>query len=215
MTHGELVSMAAQKLKKMRCLPICTEMTALTATGEIPDAIGWRAWESIMFECKASRADFLKDRDKPFRVCPESGVGDWRFYLTNPGVIHSSDELPDGWGCYEVIEGKIIHKFGKRFTNASPIPLHGNKKEEIIIMRSWIRRNYVHFCLNASAHDLLDALEHAAHSLCVTHCASCLPQGSETGMAIFFREGCPRGCSSFDCDMAKWWEIIRKVVGII
>lgn len=66
----------------------------------------------------------------------------------------------------------------------------------------------------AAAPDLLHALEHAAHTLCVTHCASCLPQGSETGMAIFFKEGCPRGCSSFDCDMAKWWEIIRKVVGI-
>ncbi len=140
MTHGELVSMAAQKLKKWRCLPICTEMMALTATGEIPDAIGWRAWESILFECKASRADFLKDRDKPFRVCPESGVGDWRFFLTNPGVIHSADELPAGWGCYEVIEGKIVHKYGKRYANALPIPLHGNKKEEIIIMRSWIRR---------------------------------------------------------------------------
>jgi len=64
-----------------------------------------------------------------------------------------------------------------------------------------------------AAPDLLHALEHAAHTLCVTHCASCLPQGSETGMAIFFREGCPRGSSM--CDCAKWWEIIRKVVGII
>jgi len=69
--------------------------------------------------------------------------------------------------------------------------------------------------LIAAAPDLLHALEHTAHTLCVTQCAPCLPQGSETGMAIFFREGCPRGCSSFDCDIAKWWEIIRKVVGII
>ena len=67
--------------------------------------------------------------------------------------------------------------------------------------------------LIAAAPDLLHALEHAAHTLCVIQCASCLPQGSETGMAIFFREGCPRGSSM--CDCAKWWEIIRKVVGTI
>ena len=76
MTHKDLVILAKKKLKAWRCLPICAEMVSLTATGEIPDAIGWRAWESILFECKASRADFLKDRDKPFRICPESGVGD-------------------------------------------------------------------------------------------------------------------------------------------
>ena len=67
--------------------------------------------------------------------------------------------------------------------------------------------------LIAAAPDMLDALEHAAHSLCVTHCASCLPHGYETGMAIFFKEGCPRGCLPFECDMAKWWDLIRKVIG--
>ena len=61
--------------------------------------------------------------------------------------------------------------------------------------------------------ELLDALKHATHVCCVTLCASCLPKGSETGMATFIQNGCPRGSSM--CDMAKWWEIIRKVVGII
>ena len=140
MTHKELVDQAARQLKRWRCLPICRELTCYTTSNEIPDVIGWTYSNSIMFECKASRADFLKDRDKPFRVCPESGVGDFRFYLTNEGVIKSADELPAGWGCYEVIAGKIKHKFGVRYDNAVPRPLTGSKQNELIIMRSWIRR---------------------------------------------------------------------------
>jgi hypothetical protein len=57
--------------------------------------------------------------------------------------------------------------------------------------------------------ELYDALKHATHTLCVSFCASCLPKGSETGMATFIQNGCPRGSES--CDMAKWWELIRKV----
>lgn len=57
--------------------------------------------------------------------------------------------------------------------------------------------------------ELCDALKHATHTLCVSFCASCLPKGSETGMATFIQNGCPR--SSESCDMAKWWELIRKV----
>ena len=63
--------------------------------------------------------------------------------------------------------------------------------------------------LIAAAPDLYDALKHATHTLCVSFCASCLPKGSETGMATFIQNGCPRGSES--CDMAKWWELIRKV----
>ena len=65
--------------------------------------------------------------------------------------------------------------------------------------------------LIAAAPDLLDALKHATHVCCVTLCASCLPNGAETGLATFVQNGCLRG--SKVCDMAKWWEIIRKVIG--
>lgn len=140
MTHDELVDLAVRQLKRWRCLPICREITTIMATGEIPDAIGWKSDYSIMFECKVSRADFLRDNKKPFRLCKLNGVGDFRFYITNEGVIKSADELPDGWGCYEVIDKKIKHKFGVRYDTAVPNPFQGNKHKEIIIMRSWIRR---------------------------------------------------------------------------
>ncbi|MEV1705349.1 adenylosuccinate synthase [Pseudomonas aeruginosa] len=72
-------------------------------TGEIPDAIGFRAagFEdgSIVIECKVSRSDFLADRRKSHRV--SGGVGNWRYFLAPAGVIQA-DELPQGWGLLEV-----------------------------------------------------------------------------------------------------------------
>ena len=141
MTHKELVTLAVKQLKKWRCKPICSEMMFASHTCEIPDAIGWTSRASIMFECKASRADFLRDKNKPFRICKQSGMGDIRFFLTNQDVIKTEDELPEGWGCYEVIDGKIQHKFGLRYTNACDIPFRGNKLEEVGALYSWIRRN--------------------------------------------------------------------------
>ena len=61
MTHKELVTLAVKQLKKWRCKPICSEMMFASHTCEIPDAIGWTSRASIMFECKTSRADFLRD----------------------------------------------------------------------------------------------------------------------------------------------------------
>lgn len=72
-------------------------------TGEIPDAIGFRAagFEdgTTVIECKVSRADFLADRRKSHRV--SGGVGNWRYFLAPTGVIQLH-ELPEGWGLLEV-----------------------------------------------------------------------------------------------------------------
>lgn len=140
MTHKELVALAARQLKRWHCIPVCSEMVAYTRTGEIPDAIGWTAAASILFECKTSRADFLRDRNKIFRQYEDMGMGDFRFYLTTPGVIKSVEELPEGWGLYEAENDKVRYKFGVRYDNAVPHPFMGSKVNEIILMRSWIRR---------------------------------------------------------------------------
>jgi hypothetical protein len=67
----------------------------------MPDAIGWkRACHSVLVECKVTRADFLADRDKPFRQKPELGLGCERFYFT-PRALLRPDELPPGWGLLE------------------------------------------------------------------------------------------------------------------
>jgi hypothetical protein len=55
-----------------------------------------------------SRADFLADRDKPFRQRPEIGVGCERYYLTPRGLLRT-EELPRGWGLLEV-NGREIER---------------------------------------------------------------------------------------------------------
>lgn len=67
-------------------------------------------------------------------------MGDFRFYFTNPGVITKETDIPMGWGVYEVIDGKPKYKFGVRYSNATNIPCKGNKHNELILMRSYIRR---------------------------------------------------------------------------
>ena len=75
----------------------------------MPDAIGWKeACHSVLVECKVSRADFLADREKPFRQKPETGVGCERYYLAPKGMIRI-EELRPGWGLLEVC-GREIEK---------------------------------------------------------------------------------------------------------
>ncbi len=74
-----------------------------------PDAFGWSHSYTHQVECKTSRRDFLKDRAKWHRQAYHSdySIGDYRWYLTLPGVINSQDEL-DGWG-WVVLLNKAIH----------------------------------------------------------------------------------------------------------
>jgi hypothetical protein len=99
MTHAQLVQKAVEWLRRYRCGVILSEQACVS--GEMPDAIGWkRACHSVLVECKTSRADFLADREKPFRKKPELGVGCERFYLTPPGLARP-EEMPPGWGLLE------------------------------------------------------------------------------------------------------------------
>ncbi|MBZ5707353.1 MAG: hypothetical protein LAN63_18555 [Acidobacteriia bacterium] len=105
MTHPQLVQKAVEWLRGYRCGVVLSEQACLS--GEMPDAIGWkRACHSVLIECKISRADFLADRDKPFRRTPEVGVGCERFYLAPKGLIRV-DELPCGWGLLECRNRKV------------------------------------------------------------------------------------------------------------
>lgn len=105
MTHAQLVERAVRWLRSYRCGVVLSEQACVS--GEMPDAIGWkRANHSVLVECKVTRADFLADRAKPFRLKPEKGVGSERFYLTLPALL-KTDELPAGWGLLEYRRGRI------------------------------------------------------------------------------------------------------------
>jgi len=118
MTHGQLIQKAVEWLRSYRCGVILSEQACLS--GEMPDAIGWkRACHSVLVECKISRADFLADRDKPFRQKPEIGLGCERFYLIPAGMLRPA-ELPPGWGLLEYRNRKIerLRPSAKNFRTA-------------------------------------------------------------------------------------------------
>jgi len=105
MTHAQLVEKAVRWLRRYRCGVVLSEQACVS--GEMPDAIGWkRACHSVLIECKVTRADFLADRTKPFRLKPEQGVGCERFYMVPAGMVRC-EELPGGWGLLEIDRGKI------------------------------------------------------------------------------------------------------------
>jgi hypothetical protein len=105
MTHAQLVDRAVRWLRLYRCGVVLSEQACVS--GEMPDAIGWkRANHSVLVECKITRADFQVDRVKPFRVKPEQGVGNERFYLTPPALVNEA-ELPAGWGLLELRRGRV------------------------------------------------------------------------------------------------------------
>lgn len=105
MTHAQLVERAVRWLRGYRCGVVLSEQACVS--GEMPDAIGWkRACHSVLVECKVTRADFLADRAKPFRLKPEKGVGSERFYMTPPGLV-KMEELPAGWGLLEYRRGQV------------------------------------------------------------------------------------------------------------
>lgn len=81
---------------------------AVTSTGEQPDCLGFRNGVSCLIECKISRSDFLADKKKKFRINPELGMGDWRFYLAPTGLIKIED-IPIGWGLLET-DGRVVRK---------------------------------------------------------------------------------------------------------
>jgi hypothetical protein len=101
MTHSELVARAQKWLRSRRCHVVLVDVKT-SVTNEQPDAIGWRSWSSSeLVECKASRADFLRDKKKWFRRHDDLGMGHFRWYLATPHIIHA-DELPERWGLATV-----------------------------------------------------------------------------------------------------------------
>jgi len=137
--HDLLCDLAERWLKRKGCKVTIRDPFKSLAT-EQPDAIGWRDGVSVLVECKASRSDFLADRKKPHRLAPETGMGDWRFFLCPAGMIDKG-ELPPGWGLLE-LEGKRVKEVFGVPGNARwhSMPFTGNKKNETILLASALRR---------------------------------------------------------------------------
>ena len=77
------------------------------SNGEVPDVIGWAGTGSVMIECKASRADFLRDATKPSRKKPALGMAHRRYYLCPAGVLKVED-MPPRWGLLWAEKNRVI-----------------------------------------------------------------------------------------------------------
>lgn len=141
--HQKLIKLGADFIMKnpptkgnmycSKCNIIVTEIT--TFASEKPDVLGFaNDTNTVMLEAKISRADFLKDAKKPFRQNPETGMGNFRLYITPVGLI-TPHELPENWGLIEVDKKdkcKII-EYAKKQTS--------NIENEFLVLKSVIRRN--------------------------------------------------------------------------
>ena len=100
-SHADLVDLAMRWLDAKGFKVIISEPGYRR---EQPDAVGFKdGGFSCLVECKASRSDFLRDKDKPFRKDPATGIGTMRVYLTAPGVCTPA-ELPEGWQLIEALD---------------------------------------------------------------------------------------------------------------
>lgn len=134
MTHKELVKRARAWLTNHeRCTVVLAEL-ATTYNTETPDAIGFHSsgGGSVLVECKASRADFLADKNKVFRREEERGMGDRRYFLV-PAKLIAPAEVPDSWGLLEMYDRQILEAKEAPFATA-------NKNAEIVMLVSVLRR---------------------------------------------------------------------------
>lgn len=130
--HKSLVSLGVRWLKR-RCSIVFYEFA--TVGNESPDIIGWGSGLSTLVECKASRADFLRDAKKLTRTHPHLGMGQHRYYLCPYGFIETQ-ELPKGWGLLWVRNNRVSIKWVSDYHEI-------NQTAEIRFLVSMLRRTQV------------------------------------------------------------------------
>lgn len=145
LTHKQLVEIAYKwVLKNAGCGVAFKEINSATASGEIPDVIGFGAFNhSVLVEAKVSRSDFLADKKNKFRKDPTLGMGKHRFFIAPKGLIKISD-LPENWGLIEVSSrGRAIRKhnpYGGNVNRYRSGFLERNLEAEHGLMYSALRR---------------------------------------------------------------------------
>lgn len=111
MTHTDCVNCAYSYLRN-RCNVVLPEF--FTHNSELADVIGFKNEVSTLIECKVSRSDFLSDKKKHFRIHPEKGMGDYRFYCCPKGLLNK-EEMPEGWGLLWVYPSGQVRRIKESF----------------------------------------------------------------------------------------------------
>lgn len=105
-THSALVRRAAKWLRgrPAGCRIVLNDVRVM-AVQEQPDVIGWRGnGDSVLVECKASKADLRVDRHKPWRRDPTIGMGRQRWLFISEEAFRGTgrnvgyDSIGSDWG---------------------------------------------------------------------------------------------------------------------
>lgn len=144
MTHKDLVHLSHRwVLKNTFCGVAFKDLYSYSTNGERPDVIGFGGWgKSVLIEVKITKNDFYKDRNKKFRIEPETGMGTFRFYCCPENVIRVED-LPQNWGLIYEIKGKLkcVHNpYNEKFSNIWKNGFVKNTLAEHATMYSALRR---------------------------------------------------------------------------
>lgn len=154
MTHKQLVEIGRSWLAK-RCPVVITELSS--AAGEIPDVIGFEGriydigFGTHLIECKTSISDFNADIKKLYRRHSYMGMGDYRYYLSEKGLI-GIEKIPEKWGLLEVQDS------GKIFIAVHAQKQEADKKREVSFLISTMRRLKIdsgdHFSLKVKSYNI-------------------------------------------------------------
>ncbi|MDD5701598.1 MAG: hypothetical protein PHU23_06050 [Dehalococcoidales bacterium] len=126
-----------QEYNRYRCSVVLPEY--VSASGEIPDVIGFRGDYSVLIECKVSREDFKADQNKPHRDHFSGvGMGNYRFYLVQSGLI-TAEELPEGWGLLYAHPKTISINKHPEFDSNPMVKVHEYKILYSLVRRAEIR----------------------------------------------------------------------------
>ena len=139
------------------------------ASGETPDVIGWKGrCRSVLIECKVSRADFLADREKPFRKDPSLGMGCERFYLTPAGLIRPA-ELPGKWGLLLPLLALVV--IAALVLGLRALPLY----VIVLTLVSWIGLSWIYVISHFEYSSYLDSTKERVIASIVLAGAALLP----------------------------------------
>lgn len=130
MNHVTLVQLGVRWLSRQSSVVL---YEAAATKAEIPDVIGWSGASSILIECKASRADFLRDAAKKSRTKLKAGMAQRRYYLCPAGVLQPED-LPAKWGLLWAAKSTVtVQREAKGFSQR-------NYVAEIQFLSTMLRR---------------------------------------------------------------------------
>lgn len=169
MTHDQLVKRAVQWLRSQRHPLVFAEMASCS---EIPDAIGFSRFHTVVIECKTSRSDFLCDRAKYTRlVHPDGGwvgckapvamrrkfeeagatlevmpsMGTQRWYLCEEGLLSAADvseRHPDHG---------LLHLCAGRVRKVLPAPVRESKLRDVSTEQEFLQFALRHVLENCAS----------------------------------------------------------------